>query len=110
MQGQKRATVVVDGYTRCCLTAIVVLLTVLIIGLWANGPDLAQSGLAAPRFRADATKKVPMVSATAQAQRDKIVSAIEITNQKLETLTSFLKGGKLEVVVSNLEPKDAPKP
>jgi len=98
MKGQ-RQTLVVDGYTRFCLTAIVVLLTVLIVGLWADGPDLAD--------RAQAKDdKVPMVKMSALAQRAKLIAAAEQTNQKLDKLVNLLASGKLEVVVSNLEGGD----
>ena len=38
MKGQTR--IVIDGYTRFCLTAIMVLLTLLVVGLWSDGPAL----------------------------------------------------------------------
>jgi hypothetical protein len=109
MKGCKQ-TVVVDGYTRFCLTAIMVLMTVLIIGLWAEGPDLAGRAEAGPRRPAEATgTKVPMVTETARAQRDKIILACQQTNQRLDRLIRLLESGKLEVIVSNLEGEDAGK-
>ncbi len=35
---QRKIQISIDGYTRFCLTAIMVLLTVLVIGLWADLP------------------------------------------------------------------------
>ena len=101
MSGQKQ-TVVIDGYTRFCLTAIMVLLTVLIVGLWAEGPDLADRAAAKEG-------KVPMVKTSALAQRTKLIAAAEQTNQKLDRLIRLLESGKLEVIVSNLEGDDAGK-
>ena len=41
-----RITVRVDWYTRVCLTVIAVLLTVVIIGLWTDGVQLAPTARA----------------------------------------------------------------
>ncbi len=103
-------TVTVDGYTRFCLTAIVVLLTLLIIGLWADGPQLAREAAAVrPAGEAGTGPRVPIVSSTESAQRDKMISGIQGTNQRLDKLIRLLESGKLKVVVANLEGGDDKK-
>ncbi len=79
----------VDGYTRFCLTAIAVLLTVLIIGLWAEGvPGSAEA-------RAE---KAPVFGDTG-AQRQVLVDAQKATNAKLDELIALLKSGQVKVQV-----------
>ena len=72
----------VDWYTRACLTVISVLLTVLIIGLWAQnvpGPDHA---CAAEQFQ------------PARGQRQSIISGQNMSERKLDELMTLLKSGQ----------------
>ena len=102
-RAKDRPTVVVDGYTRFCLTGIMVLLTLLLIGLWAGGPGLVDESGAAARAAEKAGKGIP----DSGAQRMAIIRESQSTNRKLDTIISLLQSGKLEVVVTNLEAGDA---
>ena len=75
----------VDGYTRLCLTAIALLLTVLVIGLWADGVPVADRADAAEMFL------------NSSAQRKALIKAQEQTNAKLDELIKVLKGGEVKV-------------
>ncbi|MDY7009238.1 MAG: hypothetical protein SVV80_00595 [Planctomycetota bacterium] len=86
-------TVKIDGYTRFCLSAIVVLLAILIVGLWAEGPispipDAAGAGVA---------KTPPDVLPNAGAQRLAMIKAIGATNDKLDKIIDLLKSGEIRV-------------
>ena len=93
----KRIRLTVDGYTRVCLTVIAVLLTVLIIGLWADRADQTQRARAAEMFL------------DTSAQRALTVQAQEKTNQKLGQLLLLLESGKVKVqlVEGPAKPKGA---
>ena len=106
MKGQKHR-LVVDGYTRFCLTAIMVLLTVLVVGLWAEGPDLTGRSEAAPKPKMNLSAETKYRAAILAGQRE-LTQAAQQTNQKLDKLIRLLESGKLEVVVSNLEGGNAP--
>ena len=99
-------TIVVDAYTRFCLTAIVVLLTVLIVALWASGPDLAGDCTAAVKRT---PVKVLEGQPNAWGQRQKIVESNQSNGRKLDRIIGLLESGKLTVVVANLEGKDVGK-
>ncbi len=75
----------VDAYTRVCLTAIAVLLTVLIVGLWADGTRWAGDARAADQFGDMGTR--------IQAQLD----AQNQTNAKLDALMKLLTSGQVKV-------------
>ena len=84
-----------DGYTRLCLTAIAVLLTVLMIGLWADKtPQVGQA-------RAEGS----LLKGGTQAQLIDLVKAQQKTNTKLSELIGFLKSGKLTVQMAQPEVK-----
>lgn len=83
-KGQDKVTVRVDSYTRVCLTAITVLLTALVIGLWAEMPAPAGAGAAEPFLNTG-------------AQRGEMKKAIEATNDKLEKIITLLKSGEIKV-------------
>lgn len=89
MRRKKRdVRLVVDGYTRVCLTAITVLLTVLVIGLWAQrgaAPDTARA--AEQPFR------------DSISQRKETVEAIKATNTKLDELVGLFRSGQAKVQV-----------
>jgi len=75
----------VDTYTRVCLTMIAVLLTVLIIGLWAEGGNLARPAGADENTAADTAKE--------------LLAAQEKTNQNLQQMIAVLKSGEVRVLV-----------
>lgn len=82
----------VDGYTRFCLTVIAGLLTVLILGLWANSVPSASPVQAADQPFGDAA-----------AQRQASVDAQKETNAKLDELIQVLKSGEVKVQVAQTE-------
>lgn len=82
------ARVRVDGYTRVCLTAIAVLLTVLVLGLWAERSPGTGEVRAAKQFL------------DSSAQRNAVLKAQETTNSKLGELISLLKSGQVKVQIA----------
>lgn len=105
MKGARAShTVVVDRYTRCCLTAIAVLLTVLVIGLWATGPVGPSPTSAAPPRPAGVA---PDGIGNPGAQRMAMVQAIHTTNQKLDKIISLIESGKIKVIAVQEKPEDA---
>ena len=97
----------VDAYTRLCLTAIAVLLTLTVIGLWSDrgpgtpaaqartyspndkdAPDRAKEDTPAEKTRA--TEVSPFVGV-----REEIVK----TNEKLQEVLTILRSGEVKVQV-----------
>lgn len=103
-----RVVVRVDGYTRVCLTVIAVLLTVLIVGLWAEGVPASRHASAAPAPTAAGATPAPMGIPDAGGQRDKLVKEMERVTAKLDHLVSLFETGKAKVQVS-AEGKEAGK-
>lgn len=101
----ERRTVVVDRYTRFCLTAIAILLTVLIVGLWAAAPVGPNPTIAAPAGTANASAEG---IGNPSAQRMAIRRAIDTTNQKLGEIVKLLESGKIKVTVVQQEAENAP--
>ena len=91
-------TVHIDGYTRFCLSAIVVLLTVLIVGLWANGPasDVSDASAAAKSPKSNSTLNL----IDARAQRVGTMKAAQKTNKQLDEIITLLKSGEIRVAIS----------
>jgi hypothetical protein len=107
------ATVHVDGYTRFCLSAIVVLLTVLIVGLWANGPvsDVSDAS-AAVKSPKSGSSTLNLLDA--RAQRVGTLKAAQKTNRQLDKIITLLKSGDIRVSIADAgkkkeEPKNARK-
>ncbi len=101
-QTQGRITISIDGYTRVCLTAIAVLMTILIIGLWASGPEPMsgeQAVAAARRVKPDKTLL------DARAQRMELLKEARETNKKLDKIVAVLKGGEMRVVLAESKTK-----
>jgi len=88
----------IDGYTRFCLTAITILLTVLIIGLWANSNwlEVSHTAKAAAATGGQNLQGIP----NAGAQRIAILKAIQTTNDKLDKIINTLNSGKIRVVIT----------
>lgn len=81
----------VDAYTRVCLTVIAVLLTVLIIGLWADHTPSADQARAAKPFLDNST----------QAEIMQMVRAQDRTTAKVAELIALLQSGQLTVKVDD---------
>ena len=104
-----RVVIRIDGYTRFCLTAICVLLTVLILGLWVMTPPTTPAARAADEngpppggvFNAGAQRVAAVDAATATNQK------LDATNQKLDRIISLLESGQAKVTVQQAE-KDRP--
>ena len=100
---QDTVVVRVDGYTRVCLTVIAVLLTVLIVGLWAQGvPAVRDAGAATT------PPPPPAGIPDAGGQRDRTIKELERITAQLERLNSLFESGKAKVLVSG-EGKEAGK-
>ena len=95
--GKTRQTVEirVDVYTRSCLTVIAVLLTVLIVALWAQ--PLTPAG-ADPAVAASPSAPAGGIP-DAGRQRETMIKELENQTSKLEALTQLLETGKAKVQV-----------
>ena len=96
MQTHHDPRVRLDGYSRFCLTALAVLLTVLILGLWAEDVRPARQAVAAERFL------------NTSAQREAGVEAQRECNAKLDEIIQILKSGELKVRIVEGAPPKAP--
>lgn len=97
-RARERLTVTLDGYTRVCLTVIAVLLTVMIVGLWATGPARSAGAQAEPARRPARPARISLLPDSG-AQRMVLVKAVETTNRKLDRIISLLQSGKIRVVL-----------
>ncbi len=84
----------VDAYTRVCLSVIAVLLTVIVIGLWAETPRIAADAAAK-----GPSAKSPKVFLDSSAQRKAQIEELQKTNQKLTELVSMLRNGQAKVQI-----------
>lgn len=86
----KRIEIRVDAYTRVCLTAIAVLLTATVLGLWCQAgpwtPTASAAGAATDGTFGDMGGRIA-------AQLD----AANKTNAKLDELIGLLKSGQVKV-------------
>ena len=90
--GKERETlkVRVDGYTRVCLTAIAVLLTVLIVGLWADyTPQASQA------------QGKPFLDNSTTAELKEVARAQDRTTAKITELITLLRSGQVTVKVAD---------
>ena len=91
-------TVHVDWYTRACLTVIAVLLTVLVVGLWAETPSMradAQTKYA----DADAAKAIQQGRWGTSSAEGKLAASQVETNQRLEELVKLFSSGQAKVQI-----------
>lgn len=98
----------VDAYTRVCLTAIAVLLTLTVIGLWSDrgpGGRAAQARTYSPNDK-DAPDRAAQTDTSAEKARVEQVSPFvglrEETiksNEKLQELINVLRSGEVKVQV-----------
>jgi hypothetical protein len=94
-----RATV--DTYTKVCLTSIVILLTILIVGLWANEVPMASQAQAA------GNRQGPFIDSSTQNQLINVVEAQEKTTEKIKELISVMQSGNAKVQVIIEQPAQA---
>lgn len=100
MRNQKYTNVQVDGYTRVCLTAIAVLLTILVIGLWAEGPARTSEAGAADKYRdAKAARAFKEGRWGTSSARGKLSAIQQETNAKLDKLINLFKSGEARVQI-----------
>lgn len=92
----EKMVVQVDAYTRVCLTVIAVLLTVVIIGLWADGVPQADRAAAGKVITEQRRPPGP------GAQRAEIVAAQKQTTAKLAELIAVMKSGDVRVRVTEM--------
>ena len=95
---RNKETVKIDGYTQFCLTAIVILMTLLIIGLWANSHWMNLTSTAGVAQAADSQNLQGIPNAG--AQRLAILKAIQTTNNKLDKIITMLNSGQIKVVIA----------
>ena len=117
MQDHEHTIVRVDWYTRTCLTAISVLLTVLVIGLWADSPVVpVNQANAAGGYKDQGAKDAVLGGrwGTSSAQ-GKMAADQAVTNKKLDELMALLRNGDARVQVVSMPqssvgvPKSVPK-
>lgn len=92
----KKVVVQVDAYTRVCLTVIAALLTVVIIGLWADGVPQAEQAMAGKVITEERRPPGP------GSQRAQILAAQKQTTAKLAELIAVLKSGDVKVRVTEM--------
>lgn len=95
-ENPERVHVRVNPYTRVCLTVIAVLLTVLIVGMWAE---------AVPVTREAAATGIP----DSGRQRDKMIKELEKQTAKLDRLVRLFESGSAKVQVKDADGKQAGK-
>ncbi len=78
----------VDGYTRFCLTAIVVLMTIMIVGLWAERSPTGDMANAAERYQRQSVLGL-----------SDMVRVQERTIAKLDEIQKLLESGNVKVQV-----------
>jgi uncharacterized membrane protein len=90
----------VDNYTRFCLTAITVLLTVLILILWVQGTPSASVARAAD----DSSVTPARMTGLGEHIAD-LLTATNQTNQRLTDLIDLLKSGQAKIQVIEADGK-----
>ena len=91
-------TVKVDAYTRVCLSVIAVLLTVLIVGLWADvWPERTAQAAIPVGTKANVFKG-------SAVGRDDLVRVSQGISTKLDRLMVLLKSGQVKVQVKEGSP------
>ncbi len=103
MKTQKHTMVQVDRYTRFCLTTIAVLLTLLIIGLWADGvKTVGQARAAGSRSKFQdptAAKAFQEGRWGTSSAAGKMAATQQQTNAKLDELIKLFKTGQAKVQI-----------
>jgi len=86
----------VDTYTRVCMTVIAGLLTVLILGLWADGVPLSRSVVGAAGIG-----KGRGLENVAARQREQMIKALGDNTAKLDRLVKLFESGRAKVQVAD---------
>lgn len=111
---ERNVRIQVDGYTRVCLTAIAVLLTLTVIGLWSDrGPSVGQAGAGVVSAKsinrdtsADAVEPKPNIQVSSTAGlRDEM----EKVGARMQELQALLRSGEVKVQVVKPEKGDKPE-
>ena len=101
MPSDRYAKVKVDIYTRCCLTAIAVLMTLMVIGLWADWAGPINPAAAQDKFQDSGSKKAFLGGRWGTSSAEEKVAATQaVTNQKLEEIIAVLKSGDVNVQIA----------
>jgi len=110
MQDKDYTPVQVDWYTRLCLTAIAGLLTLLIVGLWADNLSLTGQAAAKDAKYRDSKAKSALYEGRwgTSSAPGKLAAVQQDTNKKLDELVSLFRTGKAKVFVTN-QPTQPPK-
>ena len=106
MQDKNYTPVQVDWYTRLCLTTIAMLLTVLIVGLWAENLSLTSDAAAAGSKYRDKESQAAVAEGRwgTSSAPGKIAAVQKETNEKLSELIRLFKSGQAQVKVVNQAP------
>lgn len=88
-KARRKVEIRMDVYTRGCMTVIAVLLSVLIVALWAQPLPVGGQAIAAP------FAGIP----DAGRQRKIMIKELEKNNSKLEELIRLFESGKAKVQV-----------
>ncbi len=86
---RRKVEIRVDVYTRCCLTVIAVLLSVMIVALWAQPLPISGQAIAAPSVGIPDSGR----------QRQIMIKELEKNTSKLEDLVRLFETGKAKVQV-----------
>ncbi len=99
MKDKTKQIVRIDNYTRFCLSAIVVLLSVLILGLWADMGDVNSRAYAKqPRYKDSASRDAVLQGRWGTSSAPgKMAATQKETNMKLDVLIGLFKTGKAKV-------------
>jgi cell division protein FtsB len=100
-------TIRIDGYTRFCLTAIMALLTVLILALWVATPSTTPAARAADEAPANGVFNAGAQRVAAVDAANATNGKLDATNQKLDRIISLLESGQAKVTLQQAE-KDRP--
>ncbi|MGB2823078.1 MAG: hypothetical protein WBF17_18990 [Phycisphaerae bacterium] len=97
---QQQVHLRVDAYTRVCLTIIAALLTVLIIGLWAEGVHPAREAMGVNGIPDSGLQRNQMIKAleASTAKLDKLITLFESGSAKVQVVGGDEKAGKKGVV------------
>jgi hypothetical protein len=98
----------VDWYTRFCLTAIMVLLTVVVLGLWAEGVPSAGKALAADSNNKMFTPPPDRYQKYSTLNLDEMVGISTQTNQKLDEIKKLLESGNAKFQIVADQSSSAP--
>lgn len=97
-----------NRYTNFCLTAIVVLLALVVLGVWSQTPSLLNSAGAAESASPVPPRPIGGIPDTG-AQRDAMITQQTLTNAKLDEILQVLTSGQVKVTVIGTENKNEDK-